>query len=134
MTVLVYEPQYTAEGLAEHARVALRNAYGLPFSAAAPAPLRAPLALVSGDGRIVGDALYGVRHHRGRVAPARLAAITERVWLLERTPAEARLLVFLATDPAPREWLRRYGHVDRGVRFLVLGPRGLEELRGCESG
>lgn len=130
MAVLAYEPLYDPETFVAHARDALRHAYGMPFGAASPAPLRAPLALVSGDGRIAGDALYGIKHHRGRVAPAKLAAITERVWLLERTPAHERILVFLATDPAPREWLRRYGHVDRAVRFLALGRGGLEELRG----
>lgn len=132
MAIIAYEPQDTAETLADQARDALRHAHGVPFAAASPAPLRAPLALVSGDGRIVGDALYGVRHHRGRVAPARIAAISERVWLLERTPAEERILVFLATDPAPREWLRRYGHVQRGVRFLALGRGGLAELTSAQ--
>ena len=80
-------------------------------------------------GRIVGDAM----HFRGapatRWAPAKAAAIAERVWMLEKTAAPQTFLVFGHDRHMPTMWLERCGNLVYGVVFYFLSDDGeLEEL------
>jgi len=81
--------------------------------------------LVSADRLIVGDAKYLALVGRERTPPAKLMEITGHVWLLERTPAQHRFLVFGNQVEVPRLWLRKYGDIPTPVAFYFLGPDGL---------
>ena len=79
--------------------------------------------------RIVGDAMRFRRSKGTRWAPARAAAIAERVWMLEKTGAPATFLVFGGDRHTPEMWLERYGNLVYGVKFYFLSDEGeLEEL------
>ena len=80
--------------------------------------------LVSRDGRIVGDAKYYQLVKRISLPPAKFATIAEHVWLLEKTPAEIRFLVFGNQIEVPRLWLKRFGPFAKAVRFFFLDDNG----------
>ena len=59
------------------------------------------------DGTIVGEAVFfAPSKKRTKLLPGRLAYITERVWLLEKTVAKTKFLVFGEDVEVPREWLK----------------------------
>jgi hypothetical protein len=85
--------------------------------------------LVSADGRIVGDAKYYTLVRGEKLPPAKFATIAEYVWLLEKSGAEEKFLVFGHDDKVPRWWLRKYGGLVDGVVFYFLADDGtLEQL------
>jgi len=85
--------------------------------------------MVSFDGRIVGDAKYYQLVNRISLPPAKFATIAEHVWLLEKTEAEIRFLVFGNQIEVPRLWLAIYGPFAKAVRFFFLDDnRPLEQL------
>lgn len=80
-------------------------------------------------GRIVGDAVHLGRSEGTRWAPAKAAAIAERVWMLEKTGAPVTFLVFGNDRHTPAMWLERHGNLVYGVTFFFLSDDGeLEEL------
>ena len=84
--------------------------------------------LVSGDGRVVGEAKWSKRLPTGNPTPATRATISEDVWLLQRVDAERVFLIF-GNDPAvPEDYLRRYGPLVAPVEFIVLDGGGLRWL------
>ena len=83
--------------------------------------------LVSPDRRTVGCALYCAPVRGQRLPPAKFSLIGERVWLLEKTGAGVRFLVFGYDRDVPRLWFRRYGHLAPGVRFYYLDDGGAVE-------
>jgi len=84
--------------------------------------------LVSQDGATVGDAKY-LTLVRGKKRPsAKFVEIAGHVWLLERTPAKQRLLVFGNQRRVAEWWLEEYGHVVRAVDFYLLAADGSGEL------
>jgi hypothetical protein len=56
--------------------------------------------------------------------PAKFSVIAEHVWLLEKTQAARRFLVFGNDARVPRLWLERYGHLAAGVTFFFLHDDG----------
>jgi hypothetical protein len=85
--------------------------------------------LVSADQNIVGDAKYYTLVHGKRLPPTKFATIAEHVWLLEKTKADHRFLVFGNQRAVPAMWLERYGHLIQHVKFFFLSDDGkLEEL------
>ena len=86
--------------------------------------------LVSPDGTIVGDAKF-LTLVRGRKLPsAKFMEIAGHVWLLERTRAARRFLVFGNQRRVPEWWLEKYGRFVETVEFYYLGADGvLERLR-----
>lgn len=84
--------------------------------------------LVSPDRAIVGDAKYYTLVGGERLSPARSSFITEHVWLLEKTQAPQRFLVFGNDARVPRLWLERYGHLVTGVTFFFLHDDGRLEV------
>lgn len=81
--------------------------------------------LVSEDKRIIGDAKF---YKICRVPSAKLATITECVFLLERCLADRRFIVFGNDKAVPLKWLQRYGALLDKVTFYFLGKEGLEQL------
>lgn len=85
---------------------------------------------VSADRRIVGDAKFYSLVHGSGLPPAKFSTIAEHVWLLEKTRAAHRFLVFGNDRRVPRLWLDRFGSLVDGVAFFFLGGDGrLESLR-----
>src|SRR5262249_39925727 len=86
--------------------------------------------IVSADDTIVGDAKYFTLVHGEYLPPAKFSIIAEHVWLLEKCEsARHRVLVFGNDRRVATEWLKRYGHLARTVKFFFLGPGGrLEPL------
>lgn len=85
--------------------------------------------LVSDDETIVGDAKFYTLVRGVGTPPAKFATIAEYVWLLEKTPATVKFLIFGNDRRVPVEWLKRYGHLRGDIRFFFLDAAGqLEEL------
>ncbi len=76
--------------------------------------------LVSPDGSTVGDAKYFTMVRGRSLPPAKFSIIAEHVWLLEKTTAATKFLVFGNDRRVPEEWLRRYGHLKENVEFYFL--------------
>lgn len=86
--------------------------------------------LVSPDQQIVGDAKFYTLVKGKGLPPAKFSVIAEHVWLLERTTATHRFLVFGNDRRVPEQWLKRYGHLVRDVAFFFLTEAGdLERLQ-----
>jgi len=80
--------------------------------------------LVSDDFSVVGDAKY-LSMVRGKcLPPAKFSVIAEHVWMLEKTDASRKFLVFGNEQRVPEEWLRRYGRLVNSVLFFFLAEGG----------
>ena len=86
--------------------------------------------LVSEDGQIVGDAKYYTAVNGRGLPPAKFATIAEYVWLLEKTSAKRRFLVFGNDRRVPEWWLDRYGNLTE-VEFYYASDTGV--LGVCRS-
>lgn len=86
--------------------------------------------MVSMDGKFVGDAKYFTMVKGERIPPAKFSIIAEYVWLLEKTLAVHKFLVFGNDHRVPTEWLKRYGHLAKNVAFFFLDvpTRKIEKL------
>ncbi len=82
--------------------------------------------LVSPDGSIVGDAKYFTMVRGQSLPPAKFSVIAEYVWLLEKTNAVRKFLVFGNDRRVPEEWLRRYGRLTENVEYYFLAAGSSE--------
>jgi len=64
--------------------------------------------MISLDGKIVGDAKYYTMVRGVALPPAKFATIAEYVWLMEKTKAEKKFLVFGNSREVPNKWLEKY--------------------------
>ena len=80
--------------------------------------------LVSADYTIVGDAKYFSMVGGERLPPAKFSVIAEHVWMLEKTDAWIKFLVFGNDQRVPEEWLKRYGSLVNSVGFYFLTRDG----------
>jgi len=77
--------------------------------------------MASSDGTIVGEAIFfSTSNKKAEILPRRLAHITEKVWLLEKTVAKTKFLVFGGDVEVPREWLKKYGKFANEVKFFTI--------------
>ena len=114
------------EALAGHV---LSDYHGVALGPGSVAPVPKEFDFVSPDGSIVGDAKYYTRVGGRRWPPAKIATISEHVWLLENTGALEKFLVFGNDREVPRMWLQKYGALLSGITFYFLTDDGdLEEL------
>lgn len=89
--------------------------------------------LVSEDLSIIGDAKFYSLVNGFRMPPAKFSTIAEYVWLLEKTSAEKKFIVFGNDYKVPEWWLKKYGLLLSGVSFYFLSPDGsLSLLAGQE--
>lgn len=108
---------------------AMSNHFGVALTAGRAAAVPKKFDLVSADGSIVGDAKFYTLVGGRRLPPAKFATIAEHVWLLEKTTASHKFLVFGNQRDVPVSWLRRYGRLLSGVEFFFLSASGqLERL------
>jgi len=85
--------------------------------------------LVSPEGDIAGDVKYFTMARGQRLPLAKFSVIAEDVWLLEKTSALIKFLVFGNDIEVPKRWLARYGNLNKIVDFYYLTNSGeLNEL------
>jgi hypothetical protein len=78
---------------------------------------------VSPDKTIVGEAKY-LSLGKGRIQPAKLAAISEAVWFLEKIEARHKFLIFGSAKEIPLKWLQRYGSLINNISFYFWDEMG----------
>jgi hypothetical protein len=84
---------------------------------------------VSDGSKIIGDAKFYTLVKGGRFPPAKMSVIAEHVWLLEKTRAKTKFLVFGNEKRVPEIWLEKYGQLVVDVDFYFLSEGGqLEKL------
>jgi hypothetical protein len=81
--------------------------------------------LLSRDGQIVGDAKYFSLVGGKSLPPAKFSIIAEYVWLLEKTDARKKLMVFGNQIEVPQQWLHKYGSLVKTVKFYFLDNDGV---------
>ena len=110
------------------ARRALSDHYGAALSPGSVPGVRKQFDFVSPDRQVVGDAKYYTRVGGIGLPPAKFSIIAEHVWLLEKTRARTKFLVFGNDRKVPTQWLGRYGNLAIGVAFYFLSDEGRLEL------
>lgn len=86
---------------------------------------------VSPDGSVVGDAKYYTLVRGKKLPPAKFSVIAEHAWLLEKTEADQRFLLFGNDIRVPQMWLERYAALADGTSFLFLSDEGqLRHIHG----
>jgi hypothetical protein len=116
------------------ARVALSRHLGVSLAAGSVPGVPKRFDFISPDGQIVGDAKFLTLVGGVGLPPAKFSNIAEHVWLLEKTGAPTKVLVFGNDRRVPAEWLHRYGHLAADVRFYFLNAGGeLEDLTAPDA-
>jgi len=112
------------------ARRFMSKYFGVPLSQRKILNIPKSFDMVSDDGRIVGDAKYFTMVRGISIPPAKFSVIAEHVWLLEKTSAKHKFLVFGNDRRVPLEWLKRYGHLVKDITFYFLDVQSqkLEKL------
>ncbi len=113
-------PKLSASQFEDLARQVFSQKYGTPLRPRKIAGVPKLFDLVSSDGEIVGDAKYYTLVGGQHLPPAKFSIIAEHVWLLEKTQARHKFLVFGNDIEVPRRWLARYGHLRGEVAFYFL--------------
>ncbi len=85
--------------------------------------------MVSEDGSVIGDAKYYTMVRGQSPPPAKFSVIAEHLWLLEKTRASRKFLVFGNDRRVPDEWLRRYGRLVKEIEFYFLDVRTHQVIR-----
>ncbi len=111
------------------ARNAMSVHYGVTLSERVLPGVPKRFDCASADGSIVGDAKYFNMVRGTKIPPAKFSIIAEHVWLLEKTKARCKFLIFGNNRLIPTRWLEKYRHLAVEVAFWFLDSDGvLEEL------
>ena len=113
-------PKLSASQFEDLARQVFSQKYGTTLRPRKIAGVPKLFDLVSSDGEIVGDAKYYTLVGGQHLPPAKFSIIAEHVWLLQKTQARHKFLVFGNDIEVPRRWLARYGHLRGEVAFYFL--------------
>lgn len=85
--------------------------------------------LVSDDFQVVVDAKYYTLVKGKSLPPAKFSIIAEHVWMLEKTEAPQKFLVFGNDRRVPQLWLKKYGSLVDSVKFFFIAEDGnVEQL------
>jgi hypothetical protein len=82
---------------------------------------------VPDDGEVIGDAKFYTLVGGERLPPGKFSVIAEHVWLLEKTQAAHRFLVFGNDRRVIKEWLKRFGTLASSAEFYFLDQIGTPE-------
>ena len=122
-------PRLTPRKFEDLARTAMSEHYNTQLAPGWVSTVHKRFRFVSPGGGVVGEAKYYRKVGSTRWAPAKSAAISELVWLLDNTGAPETFLVFGHDRKVPVRWLERYGNLVYGVEFYFLTDDGeLEKL------
>lgn len=80
--------------------------------------------LVSNNGVYIGDVKY---YKNIKTPAAKWSTIAEYVWLLEKTEAEHKFIVFGQDKEVPMRWLSRFGSLTN-IQFYFFCENKLEKL------
>ena len=86
--------------------------------------------MVSPDGSIVGEAKYYRKTKGGESGKNSISA--EYVWLLEKTPAKTKFIVFGGAKEILESWIKKHTHLfekDLSFFFYDMETDVLEKLR-----
>lgn len=108
----------------ELARVAMSRHFNAPLRPGQVSGVPKRFDFVSDDFRIVGDAKYYTLVRGTDTPPAKFSVIAEHVWLLEKTRAVMRFLVFGNDRQVPEAWLAKYGGLATSCDFYFLSADG----------
>jgi hypothetical protein len=117
-------PKLNAAQFEDLAREVFSRRFGAPLRPGQIAGVPKLFDLVSPDGDIVGDAKYYTLVGGQHLPPAKFSIIAEHVWLLEKTQAIHKFLIFGNDIEVPKRWLARYGHLRGEVEFYFLTDEG----------
>ena len=120
-------PKLNAAQFEDLARQVFSQRFGVPLRSGQVAGVPKLFDLVSPDGDIVGDAKYYTLVGGQHLPPAKFSIIAEHVWLLEKTQARSKFLVFGNDLEVPKRWLSRYGHLRGDVAIYFLTDEGVIE-------
>ncbi len=127
--IAMVEGSLSPRAFEDLARTVMSQHFGLPLAPGQVPGVPKEWDMVSPKGDIAGDAKYFTLVHGRRLPPAKFSVISEYVWLLEKTGASTRFLVFGNDRQVPELWLQRYGGLLSGVEFYFLADWGdLERL------
>ncbi len=122
-------PSLSAAQFEELARIVFSKYFGVTLNEGQVPGVPKLFDFVSPDGSIVGDAKYFTLVGGHRLPPAKFSVIAEHVWLLEKTGATHKFLVFGNDHEVPVRWLARFGHLCGDVKIYFLSDdRRLENL------
>jgi len=108
----------------ELARKAMSQYFSVRLSEKRPKGFPKRFDMVSPKEDIVGDAKFLTLVRRTRLPPAKFMEIAGHVWLLERTEARKRFLVFGNQRRVPEWWLEKYGFLLQNVDFYFVDETG----------
>jgi hypothetical protein len=112
------------------ARWVMSDAYGVSLAPRRPAGVDKLFDMTSPDLSLVGDAKYFTMVGGQQLPPAKLSIISEHVWLLEKTGAKDKFLVFGNDRRVPECWIKKYGGLASEITFYFLSDDGhLEVLK-----
>jgi len=106
------------------ARKVFSNKFGPDLESGSSGNVKKEWDIVSKDGSIVGDAKYLSLVGGKKRPPAKISMISEHVWLLEKTSATIKFLVFGNQIEVPKLWLNDYGNLVDDVQFYFLDDSG----------
>ncbi|MFQ6060089.1 MAG: hypothetical protein ACE5QW_09800 [Thermoplasmata archaeon] len=109
----------------------LYEEFGIAFSERQLDHVPKRFDFVSEDGEYVGDAKFLTMVRGKNIPSAKFSVISEHIWFLEKTQASTKFLVFGNDDRVPKEWLKRYGHLSRSVRFYFLDHESMRLVELC---
>ncbi len=112
----------------ERVRLVLSAYYGVDLAPGFVPEVHKKFDCVSADKSIIGDAKHYTLVNGAKRPPAKIATITEYVWLLEKTKAPDTFLVFGNDRRVPELWLKGYGSLLSGVKFFFLHDDNRLEL------
>lgn len=110
------------------ARAAMEAEFGVKLSRGAVEGVPKQFDFVSHDRSVVGDAKYYTLVGGSGLPPAKYATIAEYVWLLEKTSATHRFLIFGNDIRVPKGWIGRYGSLATNVKFYFLHEDGTLDI------
>ncbi len=120
-------PKLNAAQFEDLVRQVFSQRFAVPLRSGQVAGVPKLFDLVSPDGDIVGDAKYYTLVNGQHLPPAKFSIIAEHVWLLEKTQARRKFLVFGNDIEVPNRRLDRYGHLRGDVAFYFLTDEGVIE-------
>jgi len=129
------ETSISAAQFEEEARIFMSKYYSKELLACKHPNVPKIFDMISDDCEIVGDAKFYTMVRGNSLPPAKFATIAEHVWLLEKTGAQHKFLIFGNDRRVPEEWLKRYGDLVDGVDFFfyVVGERKIERLNRTKN-
>ncbi|WP_342304938.1 hypothetical protein [Methanolobus sp. ZRKC5] len=129
------EISISAAEFEEYARIFMSKYYSLQLLAGKYPGVPKIFDMLSDDNEIVGDAKFYTMVRGISLPPAKFATIAEHVWLLEKTGAKHKFLIFGNDKRVPKEWLKRYGGLVDGVDFFFydVNDDKIERLNKAQS-